>query len=77
MERITIKEASAKVREHLERVEQGGGSRSPILDTDGGKQDLIGTVIYVLEGQGYAVVRNGDLGDASNLKLALKRFLDK
>lgn len=71
IERADIEEVEEKIREHFERNASNGGERSPLLD-----DRLIGQVLYVLDGSGYAVVRSEDLHKASNLRSALKAFLD-
>ena len=71
IERADLEEVAAKVRDHFERNARNGGEHSPLLD-----DNLIGQVLYVVNGSGYAVVRSEDLRKASNFRSALKAFLD-
>lgn len=70
IERANHHEVEEKIREHFERNAEHGAERSPLLD-----DNLIGQVLYVLDGSGYAVVRSEDLHKASNFRSALKAFL--
>lgn len=72
MEKVDIGEAADKIREYFERNAKFTGERSPLLDTDEGRQDLIGQVLYVLTSSGYVVARSPEFYEAANLKAALK-----